>query len=404
MTFFDNILLSTIYIIFPLSMWALYQIYEKNLDRNIKKITFDFAILTSFYLMLKLKNIDISILILMIQIPIILAFFKKRIFLFEFLSISVIFYLNKDINLLLIEYIISNIFFFLYYIKTKKYSLYVFILSKYMFFVSFLLKIVSISKPNIIVFIILFSLLAYFLIILIEKTEDMISYSVSISKLEEEKRFRNSLFKVTHEIKNPIAVCKGYLDMFDIENKEHPKKYIPILREEISKVLILLQDFLSLNKIHIEKEPMDIYYLLENVVSSVKPLLKEKGVRLNFDNYDEELFIDGDYNRLSQVAINIIKNALESMEDEKILTINTKVLKEKIKIEFKDTGKGMSKEELEKISEPFFTTKKNGTGLGVYLSKEIIKSHGGNIEYKSKENVGTTVIITLPIKKDILFS
>ena len=192
--------------------------------------------------------------------------------------------------------------------------------------------------------------------------------------------------------------------MFDIENKEHPKKYIPILREEISKVLILLQDFLSLNKIHIEKEPMDIYYLLENVVSSVKPLLKEKGVRLNFDNYDEELFIDGDYNRLSQVAINIIKNALESMEDEKILTINTKVLKEKIKIEFKDTGKGMSKEELEKISEPFFTTKKNGTGLGVYLSKEIIKSHGGNIEYKSKENVGTTVIITLPIKKDILFS
>ena len=262
MTFFDNILLSTIYIIFPLSMWALYQIYEKNLDRNIKKITFDFAILTSFYLMLKLKNIDISILILMIQIPIILAFFKKRIFLFEFLSISVIFYLNKDINLLLIEYIISNIFFFLYYIKTKKYSLYVFILSKYMFFVSFLLKIVSISKPNIIVFIILFSLLAYFLIILIEKTEDMISYSVSISKLEEEKRFRNSLFKVTHEIKNPIAVCKGYLDMFDIENKEHPKKYIPILREEISKVLILLQDFLSLNKIHIEKEPMDIYYLL----------------------------------------------------------------------------------------------------------------------------------------------
>ena len=83
MTFFDNILLSTIYIIFPLSMWALYQIYEKNLDRNIKKITFDFAILTSFYLMLKLKNIDISILILMIQIPIILAFFKKRIFLLK---------------------------------------------------------------------------------------------------------------------------------------------------------------------------------------------------------------------------------------------------------------------------------------------------------------------------------
>ena len=62
--------------------------------------------------------------------------------------------------------------------------------------------------------------------------------------------------------------------MFDTTNIEHSKKYIPILKDEISKVLTLLQDFLSLNKIHIEKETMDINYLLENVVSSVKPLLK----------------------------------------------------------------------------------------------------------------------------------
>ena len=102
--------------------------------------------------------------------------------------------------------------------------------------------------------------------------------------------------------------------------------------------------------------------------------------------------------------INIIKNALESMEDKKVLTIETKIDKNNIIVKIIDTGKGMTKEELEKLKNPFFTTKRNGTGLGVYLSKEIVKAHNGNIMYKSRENVGTTVTMTLPLKKDILFS
>lgn len=404
MTIFDNILLSTVYIVFPLSMWALYQIYEKTLDRKIKRITFDFSILTSFYLMIKLKNIDTGILILIEQVPIIIAFYKKRTFLFEFLTIMVIFNINKNADLLVIEYLISNIYYFMYLFVDKKYILYTFIFSKYLFFVPFLINYVEISLADMAILIIVFPLLAYFLVRLIDKTEDLISYSVNVSKLEEEKRFRNSIFKITHEIKNPIAVCKGYLDMFDTTNIEHSKKYIPILKDEISKVLTLLQDFLSLNKIHIEKETMDINYLLENVVSSVKPLLKEKGVKLKFKDKEDEIFIEGDYNRLSQVMINIIKNALESMEDKKVLTIETKIDKNNIIVKIIDTGKGMTKEELEKLKNPFFTTKRNGTGLGVYLSKEIVKAHNGNIMYKSRENVGTTVTMTLPLKKDILFS
>ncbi len=404
MTIFDNILLSTVYIVFPLSMWALYQIYEKTLDRKIKRITFDFSILTSFYLMIKLKNIDTGILILIEQVPIIIAFYKKRTFLFEFLTIMVIFNINKNADLLVIEYLISNIYYFMYLFVDKKYILYTFIFSKYLFFVPFLINYVEISLADMAILIIVFPLLAYFLVRLIDKTEDLISYSVNVSKLEEEKRFRNSIFKITHEIKNPIAVCKGYLDMFDTTNIEHSKKYIPILKDEISKVLTLLQDFLSLNKIHIEKETMDINYLLENVVSSVKPLLKEKGVKLKFKDTEDEIFIEGDYNRLSQVMINIIKNALESMEDKKVLTIETKIDKNNIIVKIIDTGKGMTKEELEKLKNPFFTTKRNGTGLGVYLSKEIVKAHNGNIMYKSRENVGTTVTMTLPLKKDILFS
>ena len=69
---------------------------------------------------------------------------------------------------------------------------------------------------------------------------------------------KNCLFQITHEIKNPIAVCKGYLDMFDVNNKEHAVKYIPIMKEEISRTLYLLEDFLSMNRLKVHKEIVDI--------------------------------------------------------------------------------------------------------------------------------------------------
>ena len=110
-------------------------------------------------------------------------------------------------------------------------------------------------------------------------------------------------------------------------------------------------------------------------------------------------YIYGDYNRLHQVFVNVIKNAVEAMEeaDEKIITIKDMVLKNKIIIKIKDTGEGIDKEILKKIGEPFYTSKKNGTGLGVPLSIEIINAHGGSLNFLSEDVKGTTVQITLPI-------
>ena len=214
-----------------------------------------------------------------------------------------------------------------------------------------------------------------------------------------EKQLRESLFKISHEIKNPIAVCKGYLDMFEEENTENYKKYIPIIKSEINKTLNLLQDFSACKKIKIEEDILDITLLIEEITNNFKIMFDTQKIKFEYSQNEEEIYINGDYNRLNQVLMNIIKNSIEAIDKTKksYIKINTKITNKKVKIYIEDNGIGISKENLKRISEPFFTTKQNGTGLGVLLSKEIIEAHNGKLEYKSEENIGTTVIITLPL-------
>ena len=114
---------------------------------------------------------------------------------------------------------------------------------------------------------------------------------------------------------------------------------------------------------------------------------------------DEEVFIKGDYDRLKQVFINLIKNSMESIPKDRIGIIKLRMIKKRKNIEIiiEDNGIGMNKETLNKIGEPFYTTKQKGTGLGVKLSKEIIELHKGTIKYSSILNTGTIVKVTLPI-------
>ena len=217
---------------------------------------------------------------------------------------------------------------------------------------------------------------------------------MNINELEKKKQLRSSLFKITHEIKNPIAVCKSYLDMFDINNKDHIR-YIGILKEEMDKILLLLQDFLSMNKIKIEKEILDINFLLEDIVNQFEPILKDKNIKFIHNICEEEIFVEGDYNRLNQVFINIIKNSIEAINDKGVIKLDYEIDRN-FKIIIEDNGCGITEDQIEKIKEPFYTTKKDGTGLGVSLSIEIIKAHNGKIDYIPLKK-GLKVIVELPI-------
>lgn len=411
MNLYTNIFLSIIYITYPLLLFLFYVAYNRNYCKEENNLFLDLALISSFYLIFKFTNPIFSNLPpIIFNVTLVIAYLKRRNITIFILSIMIIICYIKSFNLNNILIIIEYIAYFLLYLKLKnskdfndKYINSFIIVKAFFFTLTSVFSSIYIGDNyieffgQILILILLLYLTICFTTLLFEKGEDIIKYHMSLKELEQSKQIQVSLFQITHEIKNPIAVCKGYLDMFDTNNPEHSIKYVPILREEIERVLILLQDFLSMTKVSVEKESMDIYLLIEDVIDDFKPILKNRNINLSIDIADEELYIEGDYNRLKQVFINIIKNSIEAIpENEKgQIKIYTEKVSNNIKIYISDNGIGMSRDVLKKFNNPFFTTKKNGTGLGISLSSEIIKAHNGKLNYSSVENKGTTVEIIL---------
>lgn len=411
MDLFETIMINVIFIIFPLVFCLLYQSYNQTLNKEKSDLFLDFALISSFYLILRFGlKMSIQPPILLFNIPLVLAYLKNRKVNIVLLSICIIFYYSFyfkiSLSFLIIEYVIYYVIYQLW--NKKKWNISIFInlllLGKCLGIAIAVLCLSTSMNFHILDYLIInfsFVVITKFTIYLFERAEEVLSLHLKLKEFEKEKKLRESLFKITHEIKNPIAVCKGYLDMFDVNNIEHSRKYVPILKDEIARILILLEDFLSINKIKIEKEIMDVNLLLESIYQNFVPILEDRNIEATFDVREDELFMIGDYNRLSQVLINIIKNSIEAIPNQKkgYLNVSLEESSNNLKIIIEDNGKGMTKDELSKIKEPFFTTKEKGTGLGIYLSNEIIKEHGGTIEYLSEVEKGTTVILTFPRKQ-----
>ena len=148
---------------------------------------------------------------------------------------------------------------------------------------------------------------------------------------------------------------------------------------------------------------MDVNYLVEDTIDSMNSLFEKKDIDVNTELYDDEVFIEGDFNRLKQVIVNIVKNSMEARKDNDKLSLDivTKLENGEFSVSITDNGVGMDMSELNNIGKSFYTTKTKGTGLGVLLSKEIIELHEGNIVYESEKGSGTTVTISLPVLKDM---
>lgn len=385
MNLFDSILISMVLAIFPFTIYFLYLIYAKTLQIEKSNIILDFVIFSSCYLILK-YNFNYMIALILINVPLVVAYYGDRKFSIFSISILSIYcyhnYFNIDFIFLIAEY---SIYYSLYMLDNKKFFD-IFIIIKFL-----LLTFLSFQfKQTILINIVLFVIIK-FLLYLFKKIEQIILLHKALIETNENSKMYESLFKITHEIKNPIAVIKGYLDMYD-ENNENCKKYIPIIKGETNRVLVLLEDFLSINRLKINIDIIDISLLIEEVITNFEPLLQSKHIKVNFNQ--DEIYIEADYERLKQVFINLIKNSIEAINDNGIIDIFITLKNKYIIINVKDNGIGMTKEEIEKLNYPFYTTKQNGTGLGLYLSKEIIKKHNGTMNFESID--GMNISIKLP--------
>ena len=405
---FEDIILNIVLIIFPILVYLVLVCYKDDISNNYNNLLLSVSLISSLYLCLRFGIIDgNSKVLLFCNIPIVISLMKKKTLLAVLLALINILYcafLYKNICLIVgIKYLT---YFILYACARKrKLSTESFILSIAVlqgFFLSFeyLFKDLDLTLNSFIELIILvfiyyfISFLILYIFKIIEKVREL---NRSIELLEKDKAIKESLFKLTHEIKNPLAVIKGYLDMFNIDNKEKSLKYLSIMREEANRSLNIITDFLEFNKIKIVKTEIDLNLLLEDVYDSFKIILNRKNIKLIYnDREDEEIYFEGDYERLKQVLINVLKNSVEAIKDKGKVEISSNIYKRYIDIIIEDDGIGMSEDTLKQLKTMFFTTKLNGSGLGVCLSNEIIKAHNGELIYTSKEGVGTKVTIRLP--------
>lgn len=400
-----ELIISAILVTFPLLIYDYFVIYSQNMKMKKRSIVLKLILYSSLYLaMFYTKNIPFNYRFVSIIIPLILTYLYKE----KFTSIVInIIIINYTINYLNYNMISTFMLFFLLYLNFNKYiksnkNDNIFINNTIILVAMFQIAntIMNYSKMllidnihSFIIFTIIIKILNYFL----SESKNVINLHMNLKEFEKDKNMKINLFKITHEIKNPLAVIKGYLSMFDVSNKEKSIKYIKIIKSEVNRSLNLLSDFMEFTKIKINTSNVIFNDLMDDIKEVLIPFFNAKNVKYNF-NIEANIEINIDYNRIKQVLINVIKNAVEACPNNMGL-VSTTIFKDKdyLYIFVKDNGSGMDKDTLDNILVPFFTTKENGTGLGVSLSKEIILSHKGEISYDSILGKGTTCKITLPL-------
>ncbi|MED3564382.1 PAS domain S-box protein, partial [Bacillus xiapuensis] len=205
---------------------------------------------------------------------------------------------------------------------------------------------------------------------------------------------------VAHEIRNPLTSMRGYAEFLQLDEKDPDRlEFLNIILDEIERVNTIVEDFMVLAKPKaVELEERNVIPVIKNVVSLLEFEARKKNVRLHFDCDQEIIQIECDENRLKQVFLNFIKNGIEAMPNGGELYVKTLIHENNVQISIQDTGVGIPKEKLKNLGEPFFTTKKNGNGLGLMVSFKIIESHNGKVFVESEPNKGTTFNILLPAK------
>ncbi|MGE5238005.1 MAG: two-component system sensor histidine kinase NtrB [Chloroflexota bacterium] len=239
----------------------------------------------------------------------------------------------------------------------------------------------------------------------------------------EDDQFDSLLYmlgSLAHEIKNPLSGIKGAAQLLQSQTVgAETAECAGLILKEVDRLNSVLQSYLTMTRKPVFNQ-LNIHEIIEHALKVLGPVILEKHV-LTAKSYDPSLpYVNGDESKLLQVFINLIKNAIEAMEGtrrKRTLTIVTRpsdsyvVIREHaeasrrspgaikqrwVVITVQDTGPGVPSGAAARIFMPYYTSKRGGSGLGLSLSKKIIKDHGGTIKVKSEEGRGATFSIYLP--------
>ncbi|MED4227375.1 ATP-binding protein [Neobacillus cucumis] len=232
------------------------------------------------------------------------------------------------------------------------------------------------------------------------------SYIKSLTNAYEELRQKEKLAVIgqmaagiAHEIRNPLSSLKGFTQL-QHERFPDTNDYYPIMIQEIDRINSIVDDLMYIGKPKkIMFEKASIEEIVAYTLSIIQYQAERQGITIETIMAGPLPPLHCDEKQLKQVFINLIKNAIEAMPDGGRIQIHVKVIdkQQKLTISIQDEGVGIANENILNLGEPFFTTKKDGTGLGLMVTNQIINDHFGEIKIESFLNVGTKVIVILPI-------
>ncbi|MBT2756785.1 PAS domain S-box protein [Mesobacillus foraminis] len=202
---------------------------------------------------------------------------------------------------------------------------------------------------------------------------------------------------IAHDIKNPLTL-KGFVDLIISGEIMDSRPFLGVIKSELSEIERITSELMSLAKpSKFNLETHTIQDLITDIILLVDTEAFKHRIELKPNFPNEPLNIVCDRGQLKQVFLNLVKNSMEAMDNGGRIVIEGQREEQQVVIRIIDEGRGMNPTQLKKMGEAFFTTKENGNGLGLMMCNRIMEIHNGTLHIDSKEGIGTTVTICLPI-------
>ncbi len=238
------------------------------------------------------------------------------------------------------------------------------------------------------------------------RVRSLVAVKAAREKLVEEeksKALERMMEEVEHELRNPLTSIGGFARrVYDRLPQDDPnKKYMEMIINDVARLENMTKELLELKTTAISyRELTNINDVITEALKSFKQDLEDRGIEAKTELGDNLPFISIDKEQMKMALANLIKNSIEAMQDElKLLKITSRISDGRMEIQVSDTGKGIPKDKIKNIFDPFFTSKTRGPGVGLTLTLKIIQEQRGTVSVESEPGKGTIFTIRLPLKR-----
>ncbi len=226
----------------------------------------------------------------------------------------------------------------------------------------------------------------------LKELQEMVAYNDKMQALGELSA------GIAHEIRNPLTSINAFIDLipYKIEDEEFRRQLVTITKKEINRMNELITQLIDYTKpkLSVPKLFYSGEVLKEVLILFSNQFSKNK---IKVINESRKVPIYADESQVKQILVNLILNSIDAIKEGGEIRLSTYKVDERCFIEIKDNGCGIANEYMDKIFNPFFTLKPQGTGIGLAVTLKLVEENGGNISIESKEEVGTKVILSLPV-------